>query len=212
MALSLRPIGVYALAGSALFSQTKTAHHVEKMKTLASDGAALALLADAELARSTELQGKAAADAEGGSEIQSEAAELEAAAEEELSKAAAETALGDEYAERAEALHEQSARDAAESEAAEHDAEEAALRSEQLHEQAENDRAAAALDKERSIAILEEATKAEEAALAADKKAAEYEAIAMKKEGASVRDGEALMRTEAGALVRYYSPVLLTIP
>lgn len=194
-------MGVYLLTGSALYSQTRSTYHITKMDTLAAESAALTLAANAELESSLELQGKSAIDSEEGLALQSESVELEMDAEREFAKAAAETALGKEYAEQAELLHEKSAKDALESEAAITNAEELEVRSEELHLQAEKDRAAAALDEEKSIALLEEASEAGEIAAGAEEKAAEYEAIALKREGQSIKDGEALLRTEAGAMV-----------
>mmetsp|Transcript_13527 Transcript_13527/g.29050 ORF Transcript_13527/g.29050 Transcript_13527/m.29050 type:complete len:746 (+) Transcript_13527:361-2598(+) len=198
--MALRPMGVYLLTGTALHSQTRTTYHLAKMNELAAESASLALLADAEISSAIELQGKSAIDSEAGLTLQSESIELETAAEREFVKAAAETALGDEYLEQAEALHEKSAQDALESEELITDAEELQLRSEELHVQAEYDRAAAALDEERSVALLEEAAKAGEIATGAEEKAAEYQALAVKRGGQSAKDGKALLRTEAGAM------------
>jgi len=188
------------LTGTALYSQTRTTYHLTKMNTLAAESASLTLLANAEELNAIEMQSKSAIDSEEGLALQSESVELEMDAEREFVKATAETALGGEYLEQAEALHEQSAQDALESEASVTDAEEMQLRSEELHVQAESDRVAAALDEEKSIALLEEASKAGEIATAAEEKAAEYETIAIKKEGQSVKDGEAMLKTEAGAM------------
>lgn len=132
--------------------------------------------------------------------LQSESAELELEAEREMAKAAADVATGDAYAEEAELLHEKSAQDMIESEATLADAEEMQVESASLHMKAEKDRAEAALDEEKSAALLEESARAGEIAAGAEEKAAEYEAIAIRREGSSVKDGEAALKTEAGAL------------
>lgn len=170
------------------------------MDTLAAESAALSLMANAELAASLESQSKAAIESEEGLSFQTESAELEMEAEREFSKAAAETALGEEYSEQAELLHEQAAKDALESEGATTHAEELEVRSEALHIQAEKDRAVSVMDEEKSVAFLEEASRAEEIVTGAAEKAAEYEAIALKREGQSIKDGESLLNTEAGAM------------
>ena len=80
-------------------------------------------------------------------------------------------------------------------------AEELELRSEELCAQAERDRAAATLDEERSVALFEESAEAEDLATGAEGQDAEYEALALRREAQSARDGEALLKTEAGAAV-----------
>ncbi|KAL7541212.1 hypothetical protein ACHAXR_010723 [Thalassiosira sp. AJA248-18] len=192
-------MGVYLLTGTALHSQTRTLYHLTKMNTLATESATLAILGNAELTTSLELQSKSAIDSEEGLLLQSESAELEIDAEREFAKSAAESALGTEYIEEAEMLHEESARDALESEPSLTNAQELEVRSGELQLRAGEDRAAAALDEEKSVALLEESSAAGEVAAGAEEKAAEYEAIAMRKEGQSIKDGEALLKTEAGA-------------
>ncbi|KAL9188220.1 hypothetical protein ACHAXT_006598 [Thalassiosira profunda] len=198
--MALRPIGTYLLAGTALYSQTRTTVHLAEMNALAASSASLALLGDAEIEASLELQGKAAVDSEEGLVLQSESTELELEAEREMAKAAADVATGDAYAEEAELLHEKSAQDMIESEATLADAEEMQVESASLHVKAEKDRAEAALDEEKSAALLEESARAGEIAAGAEEKAAEYEAIAIRREGSSIKDGEAALKTEAGAL------------
>jgi len=193
-------MGVYLLTSTALYSQTRTAYHLTKMNKLAAESASLALLANSELAQSLELQSKSVIDSEEGLALQSESVELEMDADREFAKAAAETAFGEEYSEQAEALHEKSAQDALESEASLTHAEEMQLRSEELHLQSEKDRAAAALDEEKSLALLEQSSKEGEIAAGAEEKAAKYEAIAIRKEGQSIKDGETFLKTETGAM------------
>ncbi|KAL7547257.1 hypothetical protein ACHAWF_010579 [Thalassiosira exigua] len=198
--MALRPMGVYLLTGTALRSQTRSAYHVAQMNRLATESASLSLAAAAELDASLALEGQSAVDSEEGVALQAESIELELAAELEFAKAAAETALGEEYEAEAEALREESAKDAAESEASLARAEKLELRAEELSSQAETDRAAAALDEEKSVALLEESAKASEIATGAEEKAAEYEALVLKREGRSIKDGEALLKAEAGAM------------
>jgi len=198
--MALRPMGVYLLTGSALRSQTRTTYHLAKMDKLAAESASLTLLANAELASSLETQTKSAIDSEEALALQSESIELGISAEFELAKAAAETALGESLAGEAEALREKSAGDASESEASFADAEEARVASGAMRARTEEDRARAALDEERSVAYLEESSRAEEIAAGAEERASEYEAVAMRREGQSIKDGEALLKTEANAM------------
>lgn len=170
------------------------------MDMLAAESASLTLVANTELAQSLELQSKSAIDSEEGLALQSESVELQMDADREFAKAAAETAFGDEYMEQAEALHEKSAQDAIESGESLTHAEEMQLQSGELHVKSEKDRAAAALNEEKSVALLEASSKEVEIAVGAEEKAAEYEAIAIRKEGQSVKDGEAFLKTETGAM------------
>lgn len=173
------------------------------MSKLAAESASLALLADAELESSFELQSKSAIESEEGLALQTESVEMELDAEREFVKAATETAMGNEYQDQAEVLREKSAQDVSEGDASLTHAEEMQLQSTELHVQAEKDRTAAALDEEKSLSFFEESTTAGEIAAGAEEKAAEYEAIAIRREGQSLKDGEALLKTETGAMVRF---------
>ena len=186
---TISPMGVYFLTSTALYSQHRTIYHVTKMKKLATDSASLFAIANAELESSVELESKSAIDSEEGMALQTESLELEVDAEEMEAKSAAETILGEELTDEAEMLHEKSARDSLESEVSFSQSKEMQLQSKGLHTQAEKDRAAAAFDEEKSVTLLEEASKAESLAAEYETEAAEYEAIVLKREGQSIKDG-----------------------
>ena len=192
-------MGVYFLTSTAIYSQTKSMHHLATMNKLAAESASLSLVADGELLESTELQSKSAIDSEEGLALQSESIELELDAERETAKAMAETVLAEEYLEEAEVLHEKSAQDILESESLLEKSEGLRIQAEELHIQAEKDRAAAGMDEAQSVALLEEASKAENLAVAAEEKAGEYAAIVELREGQSVKDGKAVLKSEVGA-------------
>ena len=186
---TISPMGVYVLTSTALYSQKQTIYHVTKMKKLATDSASLFAIANAELESSVELESKSAIDSEEGMALQTESLELEVDAEEMEAKSAAETILGEELTDEAEMLHEKSARDSLESEVSFSQSKEMQLQSKGLHTQAEKDRAAAAFDEAKSVTLLEEASKAESLAAEYETEAAEYEAIVLKREGQSIKDG-----------------------
>ena len=195
------PLGVYLLGGSALYTQTKTTQHLTQMAELATKSTEITLLATAELESSIELQTKSAIDSEEGLELQSESIELETDAEEEFAKAAEETILAEEYEEQASALEKQSAKDALESETAFSQAKELELNSQQLQIKADEDRVSAAINEDKSVAMMVEVAKAKQSADGAEVKVGEYEGIALKDEAKSLKEGEALVKTETGALV-----------
>lgn len=198
--MALRPIGVYLLTSSALYAQKRTMYHVDKMAELASESASLTTLAGEELESSIEMEEAAAVESEEGLVLQSESIELELDAEREFLKAAEEMTLAGEYTEQAEILHEKAAEEASESEITSTKAREDLAASEALLTQAEEDRAAAVLDEEKSVALFEQSSTAEEVATGAEERAAEYEAIVIKRGGQSLTDGESLVQTEVGAL------------
>ena len=198
--MAARTIGVYMLTTSAFHAQKKTKYHVGKMTQLAGEAASLTTLAGEELETSIELGEKAAIESEQGLELQSTSIELELDAEREFAKAAGELALAKKYSTEAEILHEQAAEKTAESEIAIAKARDDLAASEALIAQAEEDRAAELINEEKSAALFEESSAAEEVATEAEAKAAEYEAIVIKNEGQSLVDGESLAQTEVGAL------------
>jgi hypothetical protein len=198
--MARRPIGVYLLTGSALYAQKITVYHVGKMTQLAGEAASLTTLAGEELESSIEMEEKAAVESEEGLELQSESIDLGLDAEREFVKAGEEIALAEEYKGQAEILHEQAAERESKSEIATTKAKEDLAASEASLTKAKEDRAAAALDKEKSDALFEVSSTAEEVAIDAEERAAEYEAIVMEREGQSVKDGESLVQTEVGAL------------
>ncbi len=67
--------------------------------------------------------------------------------------------------------------------------------------QAETDHVATAIEEEKSVTLLDEAEKSGEIAMGAEEKAVEYQALVLKQTSQSVKDGEALLKTEAGAMV-----------
>jgi len=188
------------LTGSALHVQQKTFYHVGKMTELAGEAASLTTLAGEELESSIEMGEKAAVESEQGLELQSTSIELELDAEREFAKAAGELALGKEFSAEAEELHAQAAEKTSESEIATAKARDDFAASEALLTQAEEDRAAELIDEEKSAAAFEESSTAEELAIEAEERVAEYEAIVIKNEGQSLNDGESLAQTEVGAL------------
>jgi hypothetical protein len=194
-------LGTYLLAGSAFFSQLQTNHHLIQMSELAAMSAALSLSADAQSESSLALQQQAAANAEEGLQLQSQSVEHESNAAKMEMEAASEMAISEEYIVEAETFHEHSAIEASESAAYLSTGEELQLRSNALHLEAEGNLATSAIDEEKSLAAMAESMKSGEVATAAEEKGAEYEALALRKEGLSVKDGEALLKLETGAMV-----------
>lgn len=170
------------------------------MSELAAASAALSLSADTQLESSFALHKQAAANAEKGLQLQSQSVEHESNAAKMEMEAASEMAISEEYIAEAETFHEHSAIEASESAADFSTGEELLLQSSALHLEAEGNLAASAIDEENSSAAMAESMKSGEVATAAEEKGAEYEAVAFRKEGLSVKDGEALLKTETGAM------------
>jgi hypothetical protein len=196
-----RPLGTYLLAASAFYSQLQTNHHLTQMAELAASSAALSLSADTKLEHSFALQQQAATNSEEGLTYQAESVEHEANAAKMEVGVASEIAVSEEYISEAEALHEHSVVEASESTAYLSSSKELQLQSNALHSEAESNLAASTMDEEKSLADMAESVKAGEVATAAEDQAAEYEAVALRKEGQSIKDGEALLKTETGAMV-----------
>ncbi|KAL7483465.1 hypothetical protein ACHAW6_009112 [Cyclotella cf. meneghiniana] len=193
------PVGVYFLTGSALYTQTRTTHHLTQMTSLAGQSTSLALLVAGETESSAQLSRESAMDSERGLEKQSESIELEAAAQREEAKAAEETVVAERYEEEAQTLQEQSAKDALESESSFAEAEELTAASKGLNIQAGQDYAAAEVYDEQSAFLFEKAANAEKVATEAELRAAKDQTLSLEQKAKSVRDGEALLKTEAGA-------------
>ncbi|KAL7514286.1 hypothetical protein ACHAXN_012063 [Cyclotella atomus] len=198
--MALRPLGVYLLTGSALYTQTKTTYHLTEMTTLAAKSTSLTLLAAGEEESALALQREAAIDSEDGLEKQSESIELEASSEREHVKAAEQTLLAEKYKEEAEALHAESVKDKAESESAFEESEELETLSEQANIESGQDLAAAETYEEQSAFEFDEAAKAEKLAEEAEARAAKDESVVVQKEAASAKDAESLTKTETGAI------------
>jgi len=197
--MAFRPIGVYLLTGSALYTQTKTTHHLTEMSSLATKSTSLTALAMGETEAAVELQQKAAIDADEGLNLQSQAIDLEASAERETAEAAEETILAEKYEEEAEALHEQAVKDKLQSESLVEQSEELEAASLQENIEAGQDLAAAETYKVQSEFEFEQAAKAEKLAEEAEARAAEDEGAALKQESASVEDAKAFGKTETKA-------------
>jgi hypothetical protein len=201
MSSLIRPLGTYLIAGTAFYAQIQTNNHLIQMSELATASAALSLSADEQLESSFALQGNAATDAEEGLELQAQSVEHELDAAKMEMESASELAISEEYAAEADAFHEHSAVDAAESTAFHSSAKELQLQSSALQIESESNLAASAINEDLSLKDMAESMKAGEVATASEEKGAEYEALALRKEGQSVKDGEALLKTETGAMV-----------
>eukprot|EP00804_Cyclotella_cryptica_P025349 CCRYP_012449-RA/>CCRYP_012449-RA protein AED:0.00 eAED:0.00 QI:0/0/0/0.5/1/1/2/0/753 len=197
--MAFRPLGVYALTASALYTQTRSTHHLTQMTSLVTQSTSLALLAAGETDASAQLDRASAMDSERGMEGQSEAIEWQTEAERDEEEAMEETVLAEEYQEEAETLRRQSVEDAMESETASAEAQALTAASKEKTIEAGQDLAAAEVYDEQSTFLFQEAANAETAAHEAELRATRDATLALEQRTKSVRDGEALLRTEAGA-------------
>ena len=196
----VRPLGPYLLAGSALYSQTRSIYQISKMKALASDALLLNMAADIEITESIVLQSKSAISSEEGLILQSEAAELEMNAERESMKALAEKAMGDSYRVESHEMEAAADKDILASETSFAKADEVSIEGERLHTKAITEGEKSAHDLEKSVADATGSIKAIEVATTAEENAIEYSTVVAKDLVKTAKDGEALVKTETGAM------------
>lgn len=196
----VRPLGPYLLAGSALYSQTRSIYQISKMKTLASDALLLNMAADTEITESIVLQSKSAISSEEGLILQSEAAELEMNAERESMKALAEKTMGDSYRVESQEMEAAADKDILASETSFAKADEVSIEGERLHTKAITEGEKSAHDLEKSVADAAGSVKAIEVATTAEENAIEYSTVVAKDLVNTAKDGEALVKTETGAM------------
>jgi hypothetical protein len=196
----VRPLGPYLLAGSALHSQTRSVYYVSKMKTLASDALLLTMAADTEISESIVLQSKSAISSEEGLTLQSNAAELESEAKRESMKAITEKTMGDTYKTESHEMEVASDKDILASETNFAKAEEASIKGARLHTKAITEGEKSAHDLDTSVADAAGSVKAIEVATTAEENAIEYGTVVAKDIVKTAKDGEALVKTETGAM------------
>ena len=198
--MSLRMCGTYLLAGSALRSQSRVAHHLTKMEIAASDSIVLGMASDAELASSVELGGNSAIDSIEGLNLQDEAIELDLDAEREYLASNIEYGAGEAHEAEAEDLRHAAEGDAMESGTYFAESEGNAVESATLRVKAEMEGESAAVDSGASAASWEGSLYAGGVAVAAEERAVEDVAIAASETASGLRHGKALVRAETGAM------------
>ena len=158
------------------------------------------MAADTEISESIVLQSKSAISSEEGLTLQSNAAELESEAKHESIKAITEKTMGDTYKTESHEMEVASDKDILASETNFAKAEEASIKGARLHTKAITEGEKSAHDLETSVADAAGSVKAIEVATTAEENAIEYGTIVAKDIVKTAKDGEALVKTETGAM------------